>query len=44
MQRRTFHSYGYAIDPSVDDGKAAEAVVGDSTKAEETKGLQYVVT
>lgn len=40
-QRRTFTSYGYALDPSV-SGVASASVdryVGDVTKAEEKKGL-----
>ncbi|XP_064617286.1 pre-mRNA-processing factor 17-like isoform X2 [Liolophura sinensis] len=37
-QRRTFTSYGYAMDPSV-DSVGNEKVVGDVTKAEDAKGL-----
>ncbi|KAL3882404.1 hypothetical protein ACJMK2_028747 [Sinanodonta woodiana] len=39
-QRRTFTSYGYAIDPSVDKQDISEpAVVGDSLALAESKGL-----
>ncbi|KAK3583940.1 hypothetical protein CHS0354_033725 [Potamilus streckersoni] len=39
-QRRTFTSYGYAIDPSVDKQDISEpALVGDSVASAESKGL-----
>ncbi|XP_022803224.1 pre-mRNA-processing factor 17-like [Stylophora pistillata] len=40
-QRRTFTSYGYALDPSVTGGASTsgERFVGDVGKAEEKKGL-----
>ncbi|XP_064629751.1 pre-mRNA-processing factor 17-like [Lineus longissimus] len=37
-QRRTFHSYGYAVDPSAEN-PVGETVVGDKIKSDETKGL-----
>ncbi|KAK3096847.1 hypothetical protein FSP39_003913 [Pinctada imbricata] len=38
-QRRTFHSYGYAIDPSVDSITTSQPlIVGDREKEEENKG------
>lgn len=36
-QRRTFHSFGYALDPSVDDSDQG-TLVGNTEKAAETKG------
>lgn len=38
MQRRTFHSYGYAVDPSVGSVDDSGTIIGDRTKAEESKG------
>ncbi|EDO38815.1 predicted protein [Nematostella vectensis] len=39
VQRRTFTSYGYALDPSVSGEAVAESsVIGDVTKADELKG------
>ncbi|CAL1538932.1 unnamed protein product [Lymnaea stagnalis] len=37
-QRKTFTSYGFALDPSVDDGGTPETFVGDSTSVDENKG------
>lgn len=37
-QRRTFHSYGYAVDPSVDDS-VGEKIVGNAEAAEASKSL-----
>lgn len=37
-QRKTFTSYGYAIDPSVDNMAAEPNLVGDSTKFDDNKG------
>jgi hypothetical protein len=35
VERRTFHSYGYAHDPSAIDGSAeGNSIVGDKTSAE----------
>ncbi|XP_052241969.1 pre-mRNA-processing factor 17-like [Dreissena polymorpha] len=38
-QRRTFHSYGYAIDPSVDTQTTEPKILGDSKALEDNKGL-----
>jgi pre-mRNA-processing factor 17 len=38
-QRRTFHSYGYAADPSLTHDASPNAVIGDIEKAKEMKGL-----
>ncbi|KAK2184267.1 hypothetical protein NP493_274g00018 [Ridgeia piscesae] len=38
-QRRTFQSYGYAVDPSVNTHGKLETYVGDVEKADEKKGL-----
>ncbi|XP_050392096.2 pre-mRNA-processing factor 17 [Patella vulgata] len=38
-QRKTFTSYGYALDPSVDIHQVEEKVIGDTTAAEDNKGL-----
>ncbi|KAK7108013.1 pre-mRNA-processing factor 17-like [Littorina saxatilis] len=43
-QRRTFTSYGYALDPSVNDAIVDEKVVGDSGAAEELKGATVFET
>ncbi|ESO89247.1 hypothetical protein LOTGIDRAFT_205766 [Lottia gigantea] len=37
-QRKTFASYGYAIDPSVDITQVEEKIIGDTITAEEKKG------
>ncbi|XP_074653887.1 pre-mRNA-processing factor 17-like [Tubulanus polymorphus] len=38
-QRRTFTSYGYALDPSVDTGDVSASVVGNADAMEESKGI-----
>ena len=38
-QRRTFQSYGYALDPSVGGAEASGKVIGDAEKEEEDKGV-----
>lgn len=38
VQRRTFHSYGYAVDPSTGGISEPNKVVGDIAKFEEMKG------
>ncbi|XP_041354236.1 pre-mRNA-processing factor 17-like [Gigantopelta aegis] len=43
-QRRTFTSFGYAMDPSVDKEVADEVVVGDVKASEESKGLTVFET
>ncbi|XP_063403080.1 pre-mRNA-processing factor 17-like isoform X1 [Mytilus trossulus] len=37
-QRKTFTSYGYAIDPSVDNVVAEAKLVGDASKSDDNKG------
>ncbi|CAL4228857.1 unnamed protein product, partial [Meganyctiphanes norvegica] len=44
-QRRTFHNYGYAVDPSVSDAPGScRKYVGDVQTAEETKGITIFET